>query len=228
MTADGTGRTYQWDGANRLVTIIYPGNAKARFSYDALGHRVKIVEEDAAGTVTGEKRFVWEGLSIAEERDASNAVIKRFFADGEQQGAQTYLTTRDHLGSIRELVTPTGTAATVAARYDYDPYGKRTKPTGTAEASFGYTGHYFHATSGLHLAPYRGYDATLGRWLSRDPIEEEGGLNLYGYVINDPINAVDLYGLDAVLILQRDPYAAGANPRLSPGTISVYENGKFD
>ena len=73
LTADGTGRTYQWDGANRLVTIVYPGNTKTRFSYDALGRRVKIVEENAAGTVTGEKRFVWEGMTIAEANPRPNA-----------------------------------------------------------------------------------------------------------------------------------------------------------
>lgn len=35
----------------------------------------------------------------------------------------------------------------------------------------------------------------LGRWLNRDPIGEEGGLNLYGYVLNDPINLIDPLGL---------------------------------
>jgi uncharacterized protein RhaS with RHS repeats len=44
------------------------------------------------------------------------------------------------------------------------------------------------------LAPFRGYDAETGRWLSRDPIEEIGGLNLYGYVVNDPLNTFDPLG----------------------------------
>lgn len=42
------------------------------------------------------------------------------------------------------------------------------------------------------------YDASLGRWINRDPIKEEGGINLYGFVLNDPINAVDSDGLDII------------------------------
>jgi RHS repeat-associated protein len=53
----------------------------------------------------------------------------------------------------------------------------------------------FHAASGLYLTQYRIYDPRTGRWLSRDPIEEEGGINLYGYVGGDPLNWVDPLGL---------------------------------
>jgi len=40
------------------------------------------------------------------------------------------------------------------------------------------------------------YDAELGRWLSRDPIEEEGGVNLYSYILGNPINGYDPLGLE--------------------------------
>jgi RHS repeat-associated protein len=63
-----------------------------------------------------------------------------------------------------------------------------------------YTGHYYHTKSGLHLAPYRAYDAKHGVWLSEDPIQEEGGINLYGYVGNSPLRKMDplgLFGYDA-------------------------------
>jgi RHS repeat-associated protein len=56
-------------------------------------------------------------------------------------------------------------------------------------------GHYYHVRSGLHLAPFRAYDADLGRWLSRDPIAEDGGINLYAYCAGDPVNCVDPLGL---------------------------------
>jgi uncharacterized protein RhaS with RHS repeats len=45
------------------------------------------------------------------------------------------------------------------------------------------------------LAPYRAYDSAVARWLSRDPIGENGGLALYGYVGNNPINVIDALGL---------------------------------
>ncbi len=42
---------------------------------------------------------------------------------------------------------------------------------------------------------YRFYDPETGRWQSRDPIEEEGGLNLYGFVENDGVNYIDVAGM---------------------------------
>src|SRR5437016_2502469 len=91
-------------------------------------------------------------------------------------------------GSIRELADNSGA---VQARYDYEPYGRRTKVSGSIDADFGFTGHYFHQSSGLRVALYRAYDADLGRWVSRDPIAEGGGFNLYGYVSNNPVRFTD-------------------------------------
>ncbi len=170
----GSQTTYGWDAADRLVTITQGGNV-TRFDYDGQSRRVR---ESLNGAEV--RHWVWAGLSLAEERDANNNVTRRFFAQGEQIAGQPYFYTRDHLGSVRELIDGSQTAR---ARYAYDVYGQRSANQITSspvEASFGYTGHYFHVASGLHLAPYRAYNTQIGRWISRDPIEEEGGLNLYG------------------------------------------------
>ena len=125
----------------------------------------------------------------------ANVVTKRFYAEGQinyQPSTINLFYTRDHLGSVREVTANTGT---VRARYDYDPYGKITKVSGDLDSDFRYTGHYYHAQSGLHLALYRAYDSESGRWLNRDPIGEAGGINLYGYVGNNPVNLTDPTGL---------------------------------
>ena len=101
--------------------------------------------------------------------------------------------TRDHLGSVREAVDAGGN---LQARYDYDLYGQQTALTENIPASFGFSGHFAHRPSGLDLTLLRALDPRLGRWLSRDPVGEAAGLNLYAYVGNDPINAVDLFGND--------------------------------
>ena len=120
-------------------------------------------------------------------------------ADDSQEQRPDLRSASDHLGNIRDVLTTTGT---LAARYDYTPYQGPVKVgTSTVDPSILTIGRYYHhAASGLELALYRAYDPELGRWISEDPLEEEGGLNLYGYVGNSPLMAVDLMGLDTFLL----------------------------
>jgi len=202
VTATGT-TNFVWDMADRLVKIWYGpiGNSSnTSMNYDGFGRRVQIIETSSTGAVT--KNLIWDGMEIREERNASNAVTKMYFDNGVRIGGTNYYYTRDHLGSIREL---TGTNELVQARYDYDPYGQQTQLSGTITADFGFTGLYYHQPSGLLLAAYREYSPALGRWLGRDPIGERGGINLYGYVLDDPINLIDPLGLCPVPRLNGKP-----------------------
>jgi RHS repeat-associated protein len=166
---------------------------RSEVEYDGLGRRVRIVEQED-GMVVSDKRFLWCGFELCEERDATGATVtKRFYGQGVQANGMNYFYTRDHLGSLREL---TDAGGAIRARYDYDSYGRRTKVSGDLDADFAFTGHYFHNPSGLHLALYRSYNANLGRWLLRDPLGEIRRVNLYAYVSNDPINKTDLFGLE--------------------------------
>lgn len=108
-----------------------------------------------------------------------------------QEGATNFYYARDHLGSIREKTDSTGA---IVGRYDYEPWGEQTTLAGTPD-TFGYAGYFVHQPSGLLLTWYRAYDPNLARWISRDPIEEAGGINLYAYVRNNPISQNDPLGL---------------------------------
>jgi RHS repeat-associated protein len=103
---------------------------------------------------------------------------------------------RDHLGSVIQVLDAAGNSL---AAFTYTPYGERRTLAGdpaiAERITKGYTGHDFHPESGLVLTRYRAYDPTTARWLSPDPIEEAGGLNLYGYVGGDPVNYDDPLGL---------------------------------
>jgi len=112
--------------------------------------------------------------------------------EGEQIGTTSYFYTLDHLDSIREMTDGNGV---VHARYDYDPYGRLTKISGNLDSDFAYAGYYNHSPSGLEATPNRFYSPDLGRWIRRDPIAEAGGINLYGYVLNNPLSRVDPLGL---------------------------------
>jgi RHS repeat-associated protein len=201
------------------VTI---GTHRSEFTYNGLNQRVKIVEKENE-TVSSTKQLVWipGDTQPSEERDASNSVTKRYYPQGMQVGSINYYYTRDHLGSIRELTDSSGTVQT---RYDYDPYGRRTKVSGDLDADFGFTGHYFHQASALHLALYRAYDADLGRWISRDPIGEQGGINLYDYSFNDPLNNVDPSGLDIAIAIG---FAAGLTSPFGHVAGAVTGQGTF-
>jgi RHS repeat-associated protein len=132
-------------------------------------------------------------MAVCEERDATGTnVTKRFFAQGQVNFGTNLFYTRDHLGSVRELTDSTGA---IHARYDYDPYGRLTKVQGDLDADFTFTGHFYHHPSGLYLTMYRAHEPNVGRWLSRDPMAERSGLNLYAYARNNPINYSDPYGL---------------------------------
>jgi RHS repeat-associated protein len=84
----------------------------------------------------------------------------------------------------------------IVARYEYDPYGNVTAKSGSyADANpFRFSTKYFDAETGLSYFGGRYYNAGLGRWLNRDPLDELGGVNLYAYVGNDPLDRVDPLG----------------------------------
>ena len=198
-------REFQWDAKNRLLAFQnvaigseVNGSKRSEFTYDGMDRRVRIVEKTHNGiswASDSNKVFVWEGAQIVQRRDSAGATIERnYFADGFEEGTSDYFYTRDHLGSIREVVASNGT--TIEAVYDYSPWGQVTKTVGSGvESDFLYTGHLYHDESDLHLTLYRAYNSELGMWLSRDPIAENGGINLYAYVGNDPINWFDPLGL---------------------------------
>jgi len=105
----------------------------------------------------------------------------------------TLLYQKDQLGSIRGTATPDGLQQ---GSRTYTAYGQTDQSSGT-QPDKGYAGMFLHEYSGLYLTRYRAYDPVTGRWLSRDPIEEQGGVNLYGYVEGDPVNFTDPDGLQA-------------------------------
>jgi RHS repeat-associated protein len=141
-------------------------------------------------------------------------VTRRFYPQGEQVGATKFFYTKDHLGSIREVL---GANGTVVSSSRYDAWGVRTTVGAQDAASLGFTGHLEHKELGLVFTLYRAYDPATGRWQSRDPIGESGGINLYGYVSNSPINWVDPDGRIAL------PAVAGVAALVVAGGIHAYQ-----
>jgi RHS repeat-associated protein len=106
---------------------------------------------------------------------------------------------------MRESADPAGA---IVAKYEYDPYGNRTnydpnvpeydqpltEPSAVKGQPFRFSTKYFDSETGLSYFGGRYYNPALGRWLNRDPIDELGGVNLYAYVGNDPVDRFDPLG----------------------------------
>jgi RHS repeat-associated protein len=137
---------------------------------------------------------------IAELDGAGNIVSRFIYAskphvpDYVVKGGVTYRILSDHLGSPR-LVIDTATGA-IAQRLDYDEFGQVTLDTTPGFQPFGFAGGLFDPDTGLLRFGVRDYDPFTGRWTTKDPIRFVGGdSNLYGYVLNDPVNWIDPWGL---------------------------------
>lgn len=185
-------REYRWDQQNRLVRML-SGVHESVYEYDGQSRRVRITEKES-GVQTKQETFVWCGSNICQRRSGST-VVRSYFGQGFEEGGDHYFYTQDHLGSVRDVLASDGT--TVASRISYDPWGNKAESGAGALADFGFTGHYIDRASELILSLHRGYSASLGRWISRDPIGIAGGFNLYAYVLNDPVELVDPFGLDS-------------------------------
>jgi RHS repeat-associated protein len=103
--------------------------------------------------------------------------------------------TYDGNGNITAWVNASGT---VTARQRYDAFGNIIEQTGTAPSRYGFSTKPIELVTGFLYYGYRYYDPATGRWPSRDPIEESGGMNLYGFVYNDAQNWIDNNGRSAM------------------------------
>jgi RHS repeat-associated protein len=196
MTFDGNGNlatltdpsgttTFTWDGRDRLTAINGP-MVSTSFAYDGLGRR-------AWRTVGGvSTKFLYDGLDIVREVGAQGeASYLRTIAIDEAltrtDPTDTVHYLADGLGSTVALTTAAGGLATT---YTYDPYGTAAFSGSSSLNPFQFTGRENDST-GLYYHRARYHHPRLGRFISEDPIQFEGGLNLYNYVDNDPLNFSD-------------------------------------
>lgn len=151
-----------------------PTNTRTYFYYD---RGMPVLETDASGNVTSVNVFADDGL-VARKVGS----VYRYYQFDPQ-------------GSVTHRLTST---ETVSGSAKYDAYGKFISIPGTVTDVFGWNGRWGYLSeseTGLILCMHRYYDADQGRWLNRDPIGYEGGVNLYGYCQSSPNQHWDPVGL---------------------------------
>ncbi|MCB1604592.1 MAG: RHS repeat-associated core domain-containing protein [Xanthomonadales bacterium] len=106
----------------------------------------------------------------------------------------TYRIIANQLGSPLKIIdVATGTTT---QELSYDVWGNILTDSNPDFQPFGFAGGIYDSDTQLTQFGYRDYDANIGRWTSKDPIKfDAGDTNLFGYVINDPLNHHDPSGL---------------------------------
>ena len=217
LTSDGNGAQFTYNDEDRLVGIQSTiNNKQSVFAYDGLGRRVETRELDG-GNLTKTIRYIYDGLVPVEEIEwagaaTGGATATREITRGQDlsgsldgaggiggllaftTGGTSHYFFTDANGNVANLFTATNAAS---ASYTYDPFGRRLSATGPLATTNAYqwSSKEYHEPSGLVHYLYRFYNPQLGQWLSRDPLGEEGGVNLYGFVSNDPVGLLDPWGL---------------------------------
>ncbi|WP_241510341.1 RHS repeat-associated core domain-containing protein [Burkholderia seminalis] len=217
---------FMYDGQDRLITVRTQdarGIVETRFEYDSLGRR--LAKTDTSFDVRGvkqrteTKRFVWEGLRLAQEvretgvssyvysPDAPytpaarvDTVIAEALAavaiDKAKGTARIYHFHTDLVGTPLEVTDESGALAWAGR---YSAWGKvepnaRQLTVARTDQPLRYAGQYADDSTGLHYNTFRFYDPDIGRFINQDPIGLFGGNNLYAYAPN-PVGWFDPLGL---------------------------------
>ena len=228
---------YSYGPSGLLAAVELPDGARVDYTSDAAGNLVRRVKTPAASPATDERYLYADGPNPVAKLDASNAVVARYVyatsghvPDYVEAGGRQYLYVTDRLGSPRLLV---GNDGTVVYRAEYDAWGEVVSADpDPGFQPFGFAGGLADPDPGLVRFGARWYDPHLGRWITKDPIGQAGGANVYAYVGGDPINAVDpsgLWGNDLETWTDISNFAAGMGDSLSFGlTGAVREAWGYD
>jgi RHS repeat-associated protein len=198
-TSSGKVSSFAYDSFGRLTSATGEGGQEISYRLDAAGNR-------AVRTVDGEvtARFVYApGIQgpLAELAGDNTTRARYIYAsrsnvpDYMEKGGRRYRLLTDQLGSVRLVVDAESGA--IAQAMTYDPFGRVLSDSNSGFQPFGFAGGLYDPATGLTHFGAREYDAQVGRWTSADPISFAGGdANLYGYVLGDPVNLVDVLGTD--------------------------------
>jgi RHS repeat-associated protein len=199
-TAGGQTITYNYDVLGTLRGVSVPGGTQVEYLIDGQNRRV-------GKKVNGTKvqGFLYQDrLKPVAELDGNDAIVSSFIygsrpnvPDYLVKGGSTYRIIVDELGSPR-LVVDTSTGA-IVQQLDYDEFGNVFSDTNPGFQPFGFAGGLYDPHTQLVRFGARDYDAETGRWMTKDPVGLSGGLNVYAYVRNDPINLIDRTGRNATL-----------------------------
>jgi RHS repeat-associated protein len=195
-----------YDAANRLISAEYTDSGgvvhRAEYGYRGDGFLSRVLKYED-GVLVDDTRFVRAGFLTVQERDGNNEVVREYVWNpyapggiggllGMKEGGADYSYLYDGKGNVTAVLDSSGQ---VVAAYRYDEFGNLMAESGTLEQPYTFSTKRYFEGIGQYYYGYRNYSPSCGRWTARDPIGEAGGMNLYGFVGNDPVNGIDPIGL---------------------------------
>jgi len=207
-----TGQTsYAYDDASRLIGITAPDGSKWQFVYDGMSRlRVSRQFDKTGALVPGsEKRRVYLGMDVVQERDANNNVVASYSGGLMARSTATGTVFYGYDGSGNVTTLTDGTGATVGS-YTYDAWGNTTSSSGAKAQENPYRYFGKEQLAGFYYYGYRFYSPGMGRWINQDPLGELGGLNFYCFNNDSPTNYVDPDGACPLLVTAAIGAGAGA------------------
>jgi len=243
LTSDGAW-TNTWDAANRLVSVqslaSVPATARKKldFTYDCFGRRIQKIVSTWSGSVYSPEstnRFIYDGWNLIAILNETNAPLASFAwgldLSGTTRGAGgvggllsmtvyqgsnagTYFYSYD--GNGNAVALSSAADGSITAQYEYGVFGEPLRATGPAAMvnPFRFSTTFYDFETGLNYFGYRYYNPSSGKWLTRDPLGESAGRQLYNFVWNSSPNLVDRLGLDPM----GNP-VSGPNGPVGPSTM---------
>ena len=186
-----------WDSQYQLISVATNGVFAEGYAYDALGRRVATMTSE--GTVRHIYDNNWQ--CIADMDVNGNVLCSYVWGDGIDNllavriGDETYTALTDVQGTVWGFTDGNGE---VVARWTYDAWGNVLASNVSVPAlvslRYRFQGREWSAVTGLTNFRMRWYDTGTGRWLSKDPIGLNGGINLYVFCVNCPVLFMDPKG----------------------------------
>lgn len=212
---------YLFDTRNQLRQVTVGGSTVGQFLYDHSGQRIESTftyhsqtDQNQAPATSETKHSLYDGIQLlaeyqlnAEGNPTLDATYQFYQGtllgrralseDDPANNTQTYY----HTDAQNSVLATSKLDGTLAARYDYDAWGKELHNTGTSDNPLGYTGHQMDRDIGLIYANARYLDPDTGRFLSFDPFagydDKPISLHRYLYAYQNPLRYVDPDGREA-------------------------------
>ncbi|WP_027708948.1 RHS repeat domain-containing protein [Zooshikella ganghwensis] len=184
-------KAFHYNSENRLVRVSQRNEVVAEYVYNPEGLRTQKI------TPNKTTHYLYDSAgTLLAEANSDGSIEREYISLGLDpvafvEGSNAYYI---HTGHLNQPLAVTNQHAETVWEASYKPFGEVALNQEQVTFNLRFPGQYHDAETGLYYNNQRYYSPELGRYITSDPIGLEGGINTYGYVGQNPTNAVDPTG----------------------------------